>query len=410
MSVRDMTTSTDDRNRNPRHTWWYRFFMRVPVRCFLLPIGSKILNIRTERYRGEMPRRPFIMVFNHASDYDFIGTIRGIPEYGRYIMSDELIKMPLMKIIINCVTNGIYRRKGENADKVVDAVKTTLDKGINVYFAAEGEESFNGATAPIRGRTGSLIKEMNVDVITYRMEGGYFIKPKWTQHKSKGPMFGKVVAIHTKEELAEMSPEEVNAVLSKDLWLNVYDWQKEHHIPYDRKDRAEWMEKILYKCPKCEGMYHLKSEHHDLFCTECGYRVSVNEYGLFEGNDLRFDNLYDWDVWQKECLKSCRPDWERNPDKAITSNDHLKFVKMNGDRTEILDEDVHLEITFKEIIVKGENTEMRFPLDDMGLASVRNGIGISYHGTYYKVLLKDYQACMLRYRTIRRIIMNRNDY
>ena len=157
-------------------------------------------------------------------------------------------------------------------------------------------------------------------------------------------------------------------------------------------------------------MYKLRSEHNDFFCTECGYRVSVDEYGLFEGEDMRFDNLYDWDVWQKEYLKSCRPEWEKDPDKVITSNDNLKFVKMNGDKTEVLDENVTLEITFKNIIVKGEKADMTFPLDDMGLASVRNGIGISHKGTYYKVLLKDYQACMLRYRTIRRIIMNRDDY
>ena len=409
-----MDSSVADRNLDPKHTWWYKFFMRVIVRYVMMPIGKRILRIKTERYKGEMPRRPFIMVFNHTSDYDFIGTVNGVPEYGRYIMSDELIKMPLMRHVIFFVTNGIYRRKGENADNVVKAVRTTLDKGINVYFAAEGEETFNGVTAPIRGRTGQMLKDMNVDVMVYKMEGGYLTKPKWSTETAKGPLYGRMEVIHKKEELQKMTPDEINELIAKDLYFNIFDWEKENHIPYDRKNRAVALEKILYKCPKCGSMNRLHSEHHDLYCLDCGYRVSMNVYGLFEGEGLIYDNIYDWDVWQKECLKEERPKWEANPDDVITSDENCRLVQMIDNDTKELDENVSIAITFNNIIIKGEKTDIVWPVTELsGLTSVRNGVGISYNGEYFKVLLNDlenHQRCMLRYRTIRRIIMNRSDY
>ena len=406
-----MRSSVDGWDQSPsKNTPWYRFFMRVPVRCFILPLGKRIFRIKTERYKGEIPSRPFMMIFNHATDFDFIGTVNGVPEYGRYIMSDELIKKPWRRTIIMTTTNGIYRRKGENANNVVKAVKETLDQGINVYLAAEGEETANGVTAPIRKRTGQMVKDMGVDIITYRLEGGYLIKPKWAETRAKGPMYGHLVAIHRKEDLAKMTPDEINDLIAKDLYYNVYDWQKEHHIPYDRKDRAEFMEKILYRCPKCESMCKLKSEHHDLFCTECGYRVSVNEYGLFEGEDLRFDNLCDWDLWQRECLREERPKWEANPDEVIASDHGCDLKRMDGNDTVIMDTDVTVQMTFNDIIIKGKNVDMRMPVKELeGLASVRNGIGVSYEGKYYKVITVQYKTCMMRYRTIRRIIMNQKD-
>lgn len=407
-----MQSSVDGRDLSPKHTWWYKFFMAVPVRCFLLPIGGRYLRIKTDRYKGKLPDRPFIMVFNHATDYDFIGTIKAIKPYGRFVMSDELIKKPWKRRVIMFATNGIYRRKGENANNVVEAIKQTLDQGINVFMAPEGQVTMNGVTAPIRGRTGRLIKELGVDLVTIRMQGGYLIKPKWAGSKSKkGPLFGGVVAVHSSEELSEMTPEQINDLIAHDLEFNFFEWQKENHIPYDRENRAEHMEKILYRCPKCESMYKLHSEGDDLFCTECGYRVNVDVYGLFQGEEVVFDNLYDWDVWQKEWLRSQRPVWEANPDEIITSDTDCTLIRMHDNETEWMSkEDVTLSITFNEVIIESPNVSMRMPLKDLeGLASVRGGMSVSYRGEYYKVLCLKYYSPMLRYRTIRRIIMNEKD-
>ena len=295
---------------------------------------------------------------------------------------------------------GVYKRTALLASEEMHSMIMAIGNEVPILHCPFAE----------CGRKRQMIKDMGVSVVTCKLEGGYLIKPKWADNKSKGPMFGRLVNTYSKEELAKLTPDEINDLIAKDLYFNVYDWQKEHHIPYDRKNRAERMEKILFRCPKCESMCKLKSEKDDLFCTECGYRVSVDECGLFVGDDLRFDNLCDWDLWQKECLKKELPNWEANPDMVIASDHGCELKKMNGNDTEILDTDVTVEMTYNDIIIKGEHTDMRMPLKELeGLASVRNGIGVSYQGQYYKVISAQYYTCMMRYRTIRRIIMGRTD-
>ena len=400
-----MASSVENRNNDPQHTWWYRFFMKVPVRCFILPIGKFFLyDIRTTKYKGEY-RKPFLLVYNHACDYDFIGVINGFPGYYRHIMSDSLIKKPWRRAVIKFGTNGIFRRKGENAAAVMEAVKHTIDQGISVCMAPEGEETPNGVTQRIRRKSGIMIKDLNVDLITYKLEGGYLFKPKWASHRSKGPMYGHVVNIYKKEDLAKMTPEEINEILQRDLDFNVYEWNREKRIKYDRKCRAEHMERSLHICPKCEAMNRLHSEGHGLYCLECGYSVTVDEYGFFQGDDVRFDNFYDWDMWQKEYLRSMRPQWEAEPEKIITSNSGCTLKKRVGDNEEVIDENVTISINFTDIMIKGDKVDFRFPLLELeGLTSTTLAATISHDGDYYKVVANE-ETCMARYRTIRRIIM-----
>ena len=401
-----MADTNVDTSQYPKHTLWYRFFMAVPIRFVILPIAKWKLKIKTTRYKGPY-RRPCILVYNHVSDYDFIGTVNGFIHYGRYMMSDELIRRGKLKYLIPLSTNGIFRKKGTSAASAIEGARETLRRGINVYIAAEGEESPNGVTAPIRPKTGQMIKDMNVDLITYKMEGGYLIGPKWARNSSKGPMFGHLVNIHPKEKLAEMTPEEINQLIADDLYFNHYDWIKEKRIPYDRECRAEWMEKVLHRCPRCEQECKLHSKG-DVLACECGYKVEVDEYGLFVGDDLVFDNLYDWDMWQKERMRSLRPEWEAHPDDVITEDHDCQVGKDVGKEVEEIDSGVSLKITFNHLIIEGEKFKFKEPLNSLNIVSIRNGIGVFFNGTYYRVRVP-YVVSMIRYRTIRRIIMNEKD-
>ena len=399
-----MVSSVKGRRSAPKHTWWYRFFMRVPIRCFILPFGSRALNIRPTMYKGKV-EKPFILVFNHACDYDFVAVLGSFPGYYRFVMSDELIKKPHKRLVIKSVTNGIYRRKGESAAGVAEGIKASLDQGIPVCMAPEGEETINGVTMPARKKTGSLIKEMGVDLITLRLEGGYGYLPKWATTRSPGKYGGHVVGIYSKEQISKMTPEEINDLVYKDLYFNFFEWNRKEHNVYDRKARAENLERALYVCPKCESISTMHSKVHDFYCDKCGYKVTMNKYLLFEGDDMVFDNIYDWDQWQKRHLRSLRPQWEAEPDKVITSNTGGILKRMKGDDQEILDENVKLEITFNDVIVTGDKISFRFPLNELeGLTTISHGVAISHGGEYYKAWFPYYDA-MARYRTIRRIIM-----
>ncbi len=400
-----MVSSVKGRDNKPKHTWWYKLFMQVPIRCFLLPIGSHFLNIKTTKYEGKL-KGPFLLLYNHSCDYDFVGVLKGVPGYYRFVMSDEIIKKRYKRVVVKSATNGIYRRKGESAQGVAEGIRATLDMGIGVCMAPEGQETPNGVSIPVRKKTGQLIKDMNVDVVTYRLEGGYGFLPKWTSERSKGPLLGSFVNYYKKEQLAEMTPDEINELLNKDLYFSFYDWNRKEHLEYPRTKPAECVDRIIYTCPKCNAMHVIRSKVDEVYCEECGYKVKMNIYGFFEGEDMVFDNIYDWDVWQKDRLKEKLPEWQAEPDKVITSTEGGILKRMNGDDQEILDEGVTIEITYNDVIIRSDRTNMRFPLMDLeGLTPIAHGIGVSYGGEFYKVWFA-FPDATIRFRTIRRIIMN----
>ena len=386
----------------PKHTLWYRFALRVLGYGVIIPVAVRKFNIRTERYKGKIDR-PYILTFNHICDYDFLGVINSMRRYGRFIISDALLRKRSLRFWLRLGTDGIYRRKGESADDAVKAIKATLEKGINVNMAAEGEECPNGVTAEIRKRTGQMIKEMDVDLITFRMEGGYFLKPKWADHRSDGPLTGRVINIYRKEDLQRMSVDEINDIIYRDLYVNHYDWNREHKVPYDRECRAEHMERLVFRCPKCKEDEHLHSHGDTLSCDACGYSVTVDEYGFFDEGAV-FDNLYDWDMWQRSELMEESQSWEEHPDMVITSDEHCVLKVMSGDDDVTMDDDVTISMTYDEIMIHGNDTDMHIPTKErVNIVAVRGGCGISYDGQYYRVEPKT-PSCMRRYRTILRII------
>lgn len=368
----------------PKHKLWYKTFMFF-ARTFFLPLFKFVLGIKTKKPKINF-ETPAIMVYNHSTDFDFICTVDLYRPYIRYVMSDMMVMGKLAGIFFPMTTDFIYRRKGEKADNTVKSVISTIKDGVSVGIAPEGGETVNGATQTIRTRTGEMIKQCNCGLVTIRLYGMYFIKPSWAKHTARGQTFGEIVGTYTKEKISNMSPEEINELIAKDLQLNQYEWQRGHKCIFKRKCRAEWMEKALYVCPKCKGIGKLHSHIHELKC-ECGYKLIVNEYGFYEGDEVIFDNLYDWDVWQRKYLKSQRQKWLDNPDNVILFNDHMVVQVIHNIKPETLDNDVKLSITGNSIIIDGQKLKLRIDLNKIvGLSgSVDNGIGVNYNNKYYLI-------------------------
>ena len=369
----------------PRHQWWYRPLLVFGRTC-ILPILNRKYRIRMERYKGKVPDASIVM-FNHVSDYDFLGVLDGFPHYTRYVASDALIRKRYMRIVMGLVSDFIFRRKGENGDNVVESVKASIAKGVHVCIAPEGGESINGTTAYIRPRTGQMVKDANAGMVTFRMEGGYFLKPSWSKRRYKGPMFGRVIGVYTKEQMAAMTPEEINDLIYRDLYVNSYEWQRENRIVYEGEARAEFMEQVLYTCPKCERINTMHSKCDNLRCSECGYSVDVDEYGFFTGEDVVFDNLYDWDVWQRKRLHSVAEEMRSDPERIILSDSGQVLKGLENNYPYVIEDDVTLSMSAARITIKGKVTDIDMPLEEVQSITVvsREDVGIIHKGVYYQI-------------------------
>ena len=83
-----------------------------------------------------------------------------------------------------------------------------LKAGRSVFIFAEGETSWDGRTQDIFPGIGRMAKIGGVQLLTYRLEGGYLSAPRWGKGIRRGRMQGRIAGVYSPEQLKAMKPEE----------------------------------------------------------------------------------------------------------------------------------------------------------------------------------------------------------
>jgi len=241
-----------------------------------------------------------------------------------FVASEHVFRRGFLSKLLKWGLNPIPRVKGSTDTSSALAILRTIRYGGNVAIFAEGERSWNGVTDNIHPTTSRLIKASKASLITYRLTGGYLTSPRWSGALRRGRMGGRCVRVYTPEEIAAMTAEELESIISHDLRENAFDTQHEEMVRYKGKKLAEELESALYVCPRCQGVQTLRSEN-DRFSCSCGLDMKFTEYGFFEGSDLPFDNILDWDNWQTEFLQEYVAGL-KGSEKIYTSEDQSLFL------------------------------------------------------------------------------------
>lgn len=230
----------------------------------------------------------FIVLSNHNTDFDplFVGASFRKPIY--FVASEHIARWKNAFKFVDFAFAPIIRYKGTTAASTVKEMLRRLRTGANVAMFAEGAKSWNGVTAPIQPSTGKVVKNSKAALVTYKLEGGYFVSPNWGKGGTrKGRINGGIVNIYTAEQLSQMSVEQINDVISADLYEDAYDRQLKSPARYRGKHLAEDLEKLLFFCPECGAMHTLFSSGDTVNCEECGLTFKYNEYGMLEGLSVK---------------------------------------------------------------------------------------------------------------------------
>ena len=85
------------------------------------------------------------------------------------------------------------------------------------------------------------------------MSGDFFAKPKWGDKVRKGSYVeAELDTLIEKDELLQMSVDEIKKRVEERLYYNEFDWLEEHpEISYKSKTLAKGLENVLTLCPKC---------------------------------------------------------------------------------------------------------------------------------------------------------------
>ncbi len=261
---------------------------------------EKKFNLTSEKcdYDG-----PCLIVSNHVTNWDPVLVGLSFPTRPTYfVASEHLFRMGIKTKLINRYFEPIPRSKGSSAVDTVLKCLRHFKAGDSVCIFAEGDSTWNGVTQDIVPSTANLAKSSRVALITYRFEGGHLSNPRWGKGIRTGKMRGGVVNIYTPEQLKTMTVEEIHAAIDRDIYENAWERQSKENVAFKGKNRAVRMESALFLCPECKKIGTLKGDGNKIKCS-CGFEREYTEYGAFEPSKP-FENIYEWDIWQRECLKN----------------------------------------------------------------------------------------------------------
>ncbi len=370
-----------------RHKKFWRRSLKI-----LRPILSKIYNY--EFTPAPSIEGNYIVLCNHNSNLDPWLCALSFEKQMYFLAAENIFRLGPVSWLIKNLWAPISKLKGKSDASAIINMMRYLRAGYNVSLFPEGNRSFTGVTGKIFPATGKLVKTSKASLVTFRIRGMYFTTPRWAKRIRRGKTWGAVVGVYSPEKLAEMSHEEINELIQKDLSEDAYETQATQMIPYKSSVRAEGIESALYLCPVCKNIGSIKSKKSEFHCVSCKSKAEFTEYGYIKG-DFPFKTIPEWDMWQKNALTEIA---EKSGGAVILKDSNVRLITFTESHKERIIDTGSLCIYADRITIG--NTELLFEqILDMSIV-FRNVLLIVCKGNKYYELKSKTIKSVRHYLTV----------
>jgi len=374
-----------------KHYRLHRFLFSL-MRALAAPIVTRVVGYQRVKEKG--PKTQSIIISNHNTDLDSALVGMGFTGHMYFVASEHAFRKGILSTFLKFVFDPIPINKLKADASTLKEIMHRVKAGASVCIFAEGNRSNNGTTGYIPVSMARLVKMSGAALITYRLEGGYLTTPRWGKKMRKGKITGRVVGRYSAPELASMTPDQVLNVITQDTYENAFERQKENPVRFLGEDLAEYIEIVLYLCPRCKRIGTIHS-HGSAFSCDCGLNGTFTETGFLEGKDLPFSTIADWDRWQSQQLSLIV---SKAGDEAICADDNQKLYRVQPASENILAGEGPIQISRAELRCAGQV----FPLQQITRFVIVDKMTLSFalkDSTQYEIL-SDTPRSALKYLEI----------
>lgn len=298
----------------------HKFFFAV-----LRPVAwlvARKLHFKTKPQK--VKKGNYLILSNHQSYLDpmFVALTIRRPIY--FVATDALYSQKwYLKLLFYCF-GPIKKRKGAADFVCIHTMCKIAKEGGTVAVFPEGNRQWNDSVFHIDRATVKLIRLIKRPVILYNFHGGYGVQPRWGKGVRKGRHYGEIKEILPWEKICKMSDDELyEKVISA---LKVID--SDSGEKYKSKERAEYLERQLFICPKCGAQSTLRSQGASIKCSNCGLDVTYGENLRLSSPDpeFAFEKIVDWYEFQQKYVR----EYDLSSTDVLCSDENVKLY----DKTE----------------------------------------------------------------------------
>lgn len=333
-------------------------------------------------------KEPYILVANHTFMFDAVHVPIPLKVSPFIVANQNLFTKQPLKFVLNEIAHAIPKSKGASDLRTAKELIRAVKKNYPILIFPEGDTTFNGETNYIEESTMKLIKKLKVDVVACRGQGGYLSKPRWALQKRRNRRIKLTYKrIIKKEDLQDLSLEEISEIVNTELYSNDYEYQRKAMIKHPGKDKARGIENVLYKCPDCESNMTITSSGDNIECSYCGTVGWIDDYGFIGG--FKYDNIVEWDRYQKS--KS-----HELIDCDFQSTGKLFYMNSQDQSRNFIGE-VTLRYKEEAFYITGA-ADMRVPFSEIKnpMITLRRNFNFGYKGEAYMIKVDQYVASFLR--------------
>ena len=331
---RVMAMPRPTRKKPLRPMMFLQILIRILAWFTLLP---NKFSYTTEGMEKIGKKEPCLILMNHSSfaDMEIASQIFFPRRYGIICTSDAFIGW-LMKILMPLIGCIPTQKFVSDVSLIRDMEYMLKKKKTSILMYPEASYSFDGTATPLPRKMGILLKKLGVPVVTVITEGAFTRQPLYNcLRKRKVQVSAKVKCLATAEEVKSMSVAQLDALLDEAFGFDNFKWQQENNVVINEPERAEGLNRILFRCPHCNTEGNTEGKGTTLTCHNCGKVYELTETGFLKAldGDAAFTHVPDWYAWERDQVRQELIDgtYKLDVDVKIGMMVNLDAIYMVGD-------------------------------------------------------------------------------
>ncbi len=304
MRYEDVLKLPPEKRQKPRRpSLFFRTLMRVLSASDLRKVHFSCKRIGMEKLEKH---EPCIVLMNHSSFIDLkIATALLYPRPLNIVCtSDGFVGKRRLMYRLGCIPTAKFVSDYSLVRDMLYAVNSLKS---SVLMFPEASYSFDGTATPLPDSVGKCLKLLNVPLVIIRTQGAFLRDPLYNNlQPRRTTVTAEIEYLLSPQEIAEKTPRELNSILEQQFSFDNFRWQQKNRIPVTEDFRADYLNRVLYRCPSCQAEGKMSGKGVYLTCTHCGKTYELTEIGYLKALDgkTEFSHIPDWYRWERECVRN----------------------------------------------------------------------------------------------------------
>jgi len=251
-------------------------------------------------------KEPCVILMNHSSfiDMEIAQTVMYPRPMNIICTTDGFVGKNWLMGQIGCVPTVKFTN---DLRMIREMIKVINNLKSSILLYPEAGYSFDGTATTLPDSVGKFLKLLKVPVVTIITHGAYTRQPLFNNlNKRKLPVSCTVEYILSKEDINNKTEKEITEIVKEKFSFDNYKWQQENNIKVVENNRADSLNRVLYKCPHCLNEGELVGKGTTLTCPKCGKVYKLTELGFMKAveGETEINHIPDWYKWERECVKN----------------------------------------------------------------------------------------------------------